>query len=143
MKLDIPESVGPRCADCGHDAHDPNECRGDVDHIEAVKKLREWICKQRYLPAFLRDFHAQKDVFKAVGKWRECSNVSWVDGHIYTIDHFLKFMAMHGYTLRRTRADLSFCDLDKSVEEMREHEAEVLRKMLSSRSDPGGEEGRR
>ena len=65
--------------------------------------LSEYMKKGMYLPPELRDFHDQKDLFKTIGN-RNVSTIesmpeeiNWRQGHIYTIDHFLWFMAMHGY----------------------------------------------
>jgi len=74
---------------------------------DSLQRLVRWVDSGKHLPSWLRDFHDQKDVFKAceetLGKPQD--GITWVDGHVYTIDRFLRFMALHGYTLRRTRAD--------------------------------------
>ena len=88
--------------------------------------LDEYLRSGQYLPPFLRDFHDQKDVFKALGvkmdaklkKEREAGaydaetyNLNWRQLHVYTIDFFLWFMAMHGYTLQKTRARVPYRDM--------------------------------
>ena len=74
---------------------------------------REWLDAGGHLPPFLRDSHAQKDVFKwmfrsveaarARGDARGLGDLTWVAAHVFVIDFFLWFMARHGYTLQRTR----------------------------------------
>lgn len=78
------------------------------EEIETFNRnISEWVREGKHLPKWLRDFHDQKDVFKTCEQvlGRHPENFSWVDGQIYTIDCFLKFMAFHGYTLRRTRKE--------------------------------------
>jgi len=72
-----------------------------------LQRLVRWVDSGKHLPKWLRDFHDQKNVFRAceetLGKPQ--NGITWVDGHIYTIDRFLRFMALHGYTLQRTRPE--------------------------------------
>ena len=82
-----------------------------------------WLESGKYLPAFLRDFHDQKDTFKAIHEIY-CENesakeVSWREAHCYTIDMFLWFMARRGYTLQRTRKKLDFGDVVADVAEQK------------------------
>ena len=62
------------------------------------------------LPDFMKDFHDQKDLFKAIytqygeGNNKELlSKVNWIDAHCFTIDVFLWWMGMHGYKLQKIR----------------------------------------
>lgn len=63
---------------------------------------------QKLLPDFLRDFHDQKDFFKGMHElYSQGENKipgNWVQNHIYTIDFFLWFMALHGYRLQRFKS---------------------------------------
>lgn len=99
-------------------------------------KVIDWRRDIRYLPKFMRDFHDQKDLFKAihattkVEKHEYCAEISWVSGQCYVIDIFLWFMARHGYTLQRTPAKLPFDDLTKTVQEVREHQQQQAAKAL-------------
>lgn len=103
----------------------------------------------RYLPSFMRDFHAQKDLFKCIFSWvlkgrdkdpssRHCTDgLNWANTHVYVIDFFLWFMAVHGYTLQRDRRTKGEArDLHETVssfmEELREQERAVLLTALSS-----------
>ena len=83
----------------------------------------EWLKSGKYLPKPLRDFHDQKDTFKAmhdiinVKGHPYAAPVDWVAGQCYVIDIFLWFMARRGYTLQRTRIRGEFRDLTDDVTE--------------------------
>lgn len=99
----------------------------DVDRLslgEGSMITKEWLESGDYLPEFLRDFHDQKDVFKAiqevVEKSKEKGNhyvkdINFVAAQVYTIDFFLWFMAKHGYTLQRSIKDVEFADLEQWI----------------------------
>ncbi|WP_334166286.1 hypothetical protein [Achromobacter mucicolens] len=84
-----------------------------------------WLENGSHLPPPLRDFHDQKDVFKAmhdiinVQGHEYARSVDWVTGQCYVIDIFLWFMARRGYTLQRSRAKVPFRDLNEDVENAR------------------------
>lgn len=84
-------------------------------------EFRKWMEDGRYLPPPLRDFHDQKDVFKAIHEIVSANEgtkrVNWVDAQIYTVDVFLWFMARRGYTLQRSRLRYDFRDLDEDVQQ--------------------------
>ena len=88
-----------------------------------MQTTEAWLTSGKYLPKFLRDFHDQKDVFKAIHEMyavQEKSltkDVSWVAAHIYVIDFFLWFMARRGYTLQRTHRKGEYRDIQKDVKE--------------------------
>jgi hypothetical protein len=82
--------------------------------------LDAWMKEGRYLPEFMRDFHDQKDLFKAMDEVAQRSvtngnayikDVSWIGAQVYTVDIFLWVMAKHGYTLQKTRKPFSFGDI--------------------------------
>jgi hypothetical protein len=83
--------------------------------------LAAWMQASKHLPDVLRDFHDQKDVFKAMHELQKPADpsdvigghysIDFVTGQCYVIDRFLWFMARRGYTLQRSRADLPFRDL--------------------------------
>lgn len=83
------------------------------------RDLRAWLDSAEYLPEFMRDFHDQKDVFKAihelVNEHDGTKAINWRDAHIYTIDVFLWFMARRGYTLQRSRAKCDFLDIHQTI----------------------------
>jgi hypothetical protein len=87
----------------------------DYDTITA------WLKTGKYLPKFMRDFHDQKDLFKAMHtiivdiNKGDLKDISWVAGHIYVIDVFLWFMARRGYTLQKTRTTLPFRDIEEDI----------------------------
>lgn len=88
-------------------------------------ELDAWMKAGKYLPDVLRDFHDQKDVFKAMHDLQKPASpsdavgghysLSFVTGQCYVIDRFLWFMARRGYTLQRSRANLPFRDLQADV----------------------------
>lgn len=79
-----------------------------------------WLKSGEYLPEWMRDFHDQKEIFKAIHEIISTNegtkHISWMDAHIYTIDVFLWFMARRGYTLQRTRRRGNFRDLTTDVQ---------------------------
>jgi hypothetical protein len=83
--------------------------------------IEAWLKSGRYLPAPLRDFHDQKEVFKAIDETIRQDQAAlikrptWVEAHCYVIDVFLWYMARRGYTLQRTRTRGAFRDLDADV----------------------------
>lgn len=85
-----------------------------------------WLKSGEYLPKVLRDFHDQKDIFKAMHKIipehpdDTIPRPSWIEGHCYVIDIFLWFMARRGYTLQRTRKRGNFRCLVADVREQTE-----------------------
>lgn len=84
-----------------------------------------WLKSGEYLPGVLRDFHDQKDIFKAMHEiiQEQRDNIkrpSWIEGHCYVIDVFLWFMAQRGYTLQRTRRREAFRDLAADVQKQNE-----------------------
>lgn len=97
----------------------------------------DWMTSGTYLPPRLRDFHDQKDVFKAihqlitVDKHEYAKDVSWVVGQCYVIDIFLWFMAKRGYTLQKSRMPFEFRDLDGDVELAREERTKAYAGILT------------
>jgi len=88
-------------------------------------ELTAWMKSGKYLPDVLRDFHDQKDLFKAMHDMQQPNGPSeleagafkldFITGQCYVIDRFLWFMARRGYTLQRSRARLPFLDLSADV----------------------------
>lgn len=78
------------------------------------QKLKQWRSKGMHLPRWLRDFHAQKDVFKTMHEMVQFKpsdlggQITFAEGQCYVIDCFLWFMARHGYTLQRSSAKIDF-----------------------------------
>lgn len=85
--------------------------------------VEAWLKSGEYLPEPLRDFHDQKDVFKAIHQTINVEGheyakpVNWIAGQCYVIDIFLWWMARRGYTLQRTRRRGDFRDLAADVAE--------------------------
>ncbi len=103
--------------------------------------IEAWLKTGAYLPPMMRDFHDQKDVFKALYDTivipDRLKHVSWVDAHIFTIDIFLWWMARRGYTLQKCRADQPFVDFDKSVADARERRDAHFARMLNDSLSQG------
>lgn len=88
--------------------------------------IDQWLKSGEFLPEPLRDFHDQKDVFKAMHeiiKERPGDPIrrpTWIEWQCYVIDVFLWFMARRGWTLQRTRRRGDFRNLDADVSEQTE-----------------------
>jgi hypothetical protein len=99
-------------------------------------KVEQWRKDGRHLPRFMRDFHDQKDIFKAmhsmtaVEKHEYAKDVSWVVGQCYVIDIFLWFMARHGYTLQRTPKKLPFEDLYENTKATNDADKARMAKLI-------------
>lgn len=99
---------------------------------------RQWRAEGLHLPEFMRDFHDQKDLFKAmherirVEDHPYAKEIGWVTGQCYIIDVFLWFMAMHGYTIQKTRKQAGFDDIRETMrrKDARARELEALRDAL-------------
>jgi len=86
-------------------------------------ELQQYLSNEEHLPDFLKDFHDQKDFFKAIyaqygeGNSKDLlDRVSWVDAHCFTIDVFLWWMGRHGYKLQKTRKKgVEFFDPNETI----------------------------
>jgi hypothetical protein len=113
---------------------------------EELEKLRARVRAAKHLPKFMRDFHDQKDLFKTIQVTMEdknpetCKAVNWINGQCYCIDVFLKFMAIHGYELRKVNHATS--DLTESINARREREAEAFKAYMDSKTSSGVSESR-
>lgn len=99
--------------------------------------IHKYLSEQRFLPSFMRDFHDQKDLFKGISQLCKTQKISWVDAHIYVIDCFLRFMAIHGYTLQKTRVkNMDFKDILETIRHENERRdkasADVLNSILTT-----------
>lgn len=106
--------------------------------------VRAWRKAGKHLPDCLRTFHDQKAVFKLMhdmlvepeGTERAIKVPTWVEGQCYVIDHFLWFMARHGYTLQRSRAKLDFDSLESNLAAMDAYQSAMLARLLSGETAP-------
>ena len=100
-----------------------------------MSDLTKWLQSSEYLPEFMRDFHDQKDVFKAMHNTitNANDNGNARDGHIYVVDTFLWYMARCGYTLQKSRKQVEFKDINDDIERMRREFSENFRDMLSAK----------
>jgi hypothetical protein len=84
--------------------------------------LDQWCKKGLYLPEVIRDFHAQKELFKAIHNTISINNhsyardIDWISGQCYVIDIFLWYMARRGYVLQRSRKQMDFRDLQHDID---------------------------
>lgn len=104
--------------------------------------IDSWLKSGKYLPEPLRDFHDQKNVFKAMHEILDVEGheyakpVDWIAGQCYVIDIFLWFMARRGYTLQRTKRRGAFRDLDADVKEQKEKRADAFMRMVLPQATP-------
>jgi hypothetical protein len=107
----------------------------EQDEEGVMSKLTKWLESGEYLPEFMRDFHDQKDVFKAMHNTITNANENGNprDGHIYVVDTFLWYMARCGYTLQKSRKQVEFKDMDDDIERMRREFSEKFRDILSAK----------
>lgn len=100
-----------------------------------MDKLSEWLTSGEYLPLFMRDFHDQKDVFKAMHNTITNANENGNprDGHIYVVDTFLWYMARCGYTLQRSRKDVPFKEMQDDIDRYNREMADSFLKILSGK----------
>jgi hypothetical protein len=73
------------------------------------KTNEKWIDSGEHLPAFMRDFHDQKDLFKAVekvmGKQEEPYGVNWVAGRRFHYDHVFKDLKLELQKVKKNGID--------------------------------------
>lgn len=110
----------------------------------AYHEMQAWRKRGDYLPEFMRDFHDQKDLFKALQEVVDRANAkhensshrslsaSWSEYHIYTVDIFLWVLSAHGYTLQKARRKFAFRDIYEFVKEARDRAQTASAAMLSS-----------
>ena len=108
--------------------------------------MNEWLEEGIYLPECMRDFHDAKKLFKRIQWLVESAKEDkedmkkiyakqiqdWQLNHIYVIDFFLWFMAKRGYTLQKSRMKFDFIDLNHSLSELQEQEANMLKDMMNA-----------
>ena len=89
-----------------------------------VQDMVKWRKDGKHLPDIMKDFHDQKDIFKAVHAMASThevtQDVNWINAHMYTLDCFLWFMARHGYTLQKSRANVDFDELQDTIKKNRD-----------------------
>lgn len=110
----------------------------------SVAAFDAWRRGGEYLPEFMRDFHDQKDLFKALQEVVDRSNakngehraltLTWTEAHIYSVDIFLWVLAAHGYTLQRSRKRFGFASIFDFVSASRERAREAMGRVLFSRT---------
>jgi hypothetical protein len=83
----------------------------------------------------MRDFHDQKDVFKAMHNTIHNANENGNprDGHIYVVDTFLWYMASRGYTLQKSRKDVPFKNMQVDIDRYKAEVSDAFSAMISSK----------
>lgn len=109
------------------------------------ERVKAWRLSGKYLPRFLRDFHDQKDAFKAmhsivdVEEHEYAKSIGWIAGQCYVIDIFLWHMARHGYVLRKASTKLPFEDIETAtrtrVAAMQQASVRVIESAFSGNRD--------
>jgi len=96
-------------------------------------KLAEWLQSGEYMPPEFRDFHNQKDLFKAMHNTIHNANENGNprDGHIYVVDTFLWYMARCGWTLQRSRKSVPFRDVDDDIQKCKKESTEAFKRIIS------------
>ncbi len=101
------------------------------------RTIKEWRESGDYLPDFLRDFHDQKDFFKAMHDIIDveghvyAKEVSGIAGHCYVVDIFLWFLSRFGYKIQKSKADVDFEDLEKAITACRENRLKKFESLLN------------
>jgi len=97
-------------------------------------KLANWLESGEYMPPEFRDFHNQKDLFKAMHNTISNANENgnWRDGHIYVVDTFLWYMARCGYTLQRSRKKVPFRNMEDDIQRYKNEISQAFDTMLSN-----------
>ncbi len=94
--------------------------------------LYEWLRSGGYMPSEFRDFHDQKNLFKAMHNTihNADANGNARDGHIYVVDTFLWYMARCGYTLQRSRKKLPFKDFTDDINNYKDNVKNKFSQMI-------------
>lgn len=85
------------------------------------EQFKSWRKAGGHLPAIMKDFHRQKEIFAAVHELVEFDpkdiggDINPVEAHCYVMDRFLWFMARHGYTLQKSRSKQNFDSLEDNL----------------------------
>jgi len=99
--------------------------------------LDEYRAKGLHLPTILRDFHDQKDIFKQIGGMEYYGKeITWVEGHVYTIDYFLWIMAKYGYELRKVTRKVPRENIHEAIKARKEAEYRMFREELDKSRTP-------
>lgn len=126
---------------------------------EQQRELLHKIGEYQHLPREFRDFHAQKDLFKSFYEWfrprveklkkrhsggditlSEFDSMTWMGAHVFTIDHLLYWLALHGYRLQRWNPQCETYDVQEVIAARREQELDDLAVLFASRKKEKEEE---
>lgn len=117
---------------------------------EQIKELYAKLAAKQYLPREMRDFHAQKKVFKSFFDWfkgrcnkqrkergspdfflDELDQYTWSGIHVLLMDHFLPWMALHGYRIGKWNPKCGTYDMDETIAKMEEEEMKILAAIIT------------
>ncbi len=95
--------------------------------------LYAWLKSGNYMPPEFRDFHDQKNLFKAMHNTIQNANENGNarDGHIYVVDTFLWYMARCGYTSQRSRKKVPFKNMEDDINKYWQEASERFSKVLA------------
>lgn len=102
-----------------------------------MEDVKTYMKEQKHLPDFMRDFHDQKDLFKTLFDLysplpNEVSELNPVNTHVFTLDYFLWFMAVHGYKLQKIRSKkLPFRNIHATIKTYKQKSLNNLSKLIS------------
>lgn len=105
-------------------------------------ELKQWREEGKHLPEFLRDFHDQKDFFKTlhdrvtIEDHGIAKDINFTQGHAYTVDCLLHFLARFGYTIQKSRAKQNFDDLNEVIKQNMDWRRDMFAQALSGSDKP-------
>lgn len=101
--------------------------------------LARLIADGDHLPEILRAYDDQDQLFRAMHGltgWNDddhcASDVTHITGNKYVVELFLKFMAEHGYVLRKDPQLAGARDIETSLAQFEQKEREVRQSMIES-----------
>jgi cellobiose-specific phosphotransferase system component IIC len=103
----------------------------------------DWMAEEppEYLPEFIRDFHDAKDFFKCLQETykpsEDLAGHNWVSNQIFTVDYFLWFCGVHGYTLQKSRKKgIAFKDIRATIKASRDAKRAMFASAFASKPSP-------
>lgn len=96
------------------------------------EEVKSYQLSQEYMPERLRDFHAQKELFKVIHELVDTDKfgVNLFQAHCYVVDVFLWFMAAHGYTLQKSKKHIDFACLDETLKGQKNIRTDLFLKLF-------------
>ena len=110
------------------------------------ESIKNWKKRHGHLPYFLKDFHAQKELFlflqetSGIEKEPIYKDLNVVMAHCYTIDVFLHILATYGYTLQKNKSKKNFRNIDDDLKEFMDNRKSLFGQILLNASNKKGDE---